>query len=197
MSAREDAALESIGVAAAPEDGAEVQIGEETWEVRYEPELTVLGVAGDFGYDHQPIQRIRLREWNERVFLHEVLHVVLNRRLAEYHAGDDWDSDAADPALAPPKEKIVQAVEDALWDMGWRWLAGANPVIASCVDLLAAHQDRYFDLTTPRRYTAHGGWNQFCICGQSLGDAGGDDGEARVAASHRAHWADLITEAAS
>lgn len=62
---------------------------------------------------------IVLREWDEQVFLHELLHVVLERRLVAYHAGSDWES--LDGTLTAPREGIVASVETALWDFGWRW----------------------------------------------------------------------------
>jgi len=120
---REAIALASIGVAAAPDAETVITIDGQEWRIRYAPSLTTLGFAGDLDFNGRPVRAIRLREWNERVFLHEVLHVILEQRLQDYHAGADWDS--ADPALKPPREAIVQAVEDALWDMGWRWVGGA------------------------------------------------------------------------
>ncbi len=80
------------------------------WKVRvcYDPTLDRLGEL-DHGFDGAII---RLREWNERVFLHELLHALLDR----------WTQDI------PPRwtdktasEEIVQQVEDGLWNLGWRW----------------------------------------------------------------------------
>lgn len=61
-------------------------------------------------------------------------------------------------------------------------------------EVLAAHEGITFDLGTPREYTQHGGWNQSCACGEPLGDAGGDDGDERVATAHRAHPAAVLAE---
>lgn len=125
MNAREANALASVGYAEPPADGTVVIIDGEPWPIRYVSSLTYLGVAGDLDYNGRPVNAIRLRQWNERVFLHEALHVILDQRLQDYHAGPDFDS--TEPALTPPREAIVQALEDALWDMGWRWV-GDTPL---------------------------------------------------------------------
>jgi hypothetical protein len=58
--------------------------------------------------------------------------------------------------------------------------------------VLAEHWGRGTDIGTPRAFTEYGGWNQECACGFPLGDAGGEDGEERVEAAHRAHLADVL-----
>ena len=46
-----------------------------------------------------------------------------------------------------------------------------------------SHEEFFFDLTTPRQYTARGGWNANCACGVKIGESQDDDLEAR----HDAH----------
>jgi hypothetical protein len=47
------------------------------------------------------------------------------------------------------------------------------------------HAEIVFDLGTPRQYTARGGWNVHCECGEWIGEAGDDDLNER----HEAHRA--------
>ena len=61
---------------------------------------------------------ITLRGWDERVFLHELLHVVAGPALEWRRAQSDWTS--PDGTLADPEEQVVQRIEAALWDHGWR-----------------------------------------------------------------------------
>lgn len=42
------------------------------------------------------------------------------------------------------------------------------------------HDQSYFDLTTPRQFTARGGWNVVCECGVVIGETGDDDLEERL-----------------
>lgn len=69
------------------------------------PDLPVFGEAG-YGYDCSRV--IRLREWNEQVLLHEILHVVLDPVLVR---GDPQD---------PQGHNVISRVEVALWETGWR-----------------------------------------------------------------------------
>ena len=39
-------------------------------------------------------------------------------------------------------------------------------------NIATGHENVTFDLTTPRQYTARGGWNINCECGAPLGDSG-------------------------
>ncbi len=110
-SARELVALASVGRAEPPAEGTVVVIHGQDWPIRYSSSLKFLGVVGGFDFNGRPVNEIRLREWNERVFLHEVLHVIL----------DHSNLDLTDP------EHWVQALEDALWEMGWRWV-GDTPI---------------------------------------------------------------------
>jgi len=50
------------------------------------------------------------------------------------------------------------------------------------------HEGYGFDLTTPRQYTARGGWNAICDCGVPIGESGDDDLDAR----HETHRASVI-----
>lgn len=76
-----------------------------------DPDLGPLGEAG-FTYDHTRV--IRLREWNEQVLLHEILHVVLDPVIT-LGAPED-----------PYGHNIIARVEVALWESGWR-LTRATP----------------------------------------------------------------------
>ncbi|HEY9408874.1 MAG TPA: hypothetical protein VIP77_04775 [Jiangellaceae bacterium] len=84
--------------------------------VAYEPALRLPGMVLGGQTDHPTIV---LRVWDERVFLHELLHVALDRRLIAYHDGPEWES--LDLTLTSPREAIVAEVSAALSDMGWRW----------------------------------------------------------------------------
>lgn len=86
--------------------------------VCYDPNLSRRGETRDWATETPTIV---LREWDEQVFLHELLHVALERRLIEYHAAADWES--LDGTLTAPREGIVAGVEFALWESGWRWSA--------------------------------------------------------------------------
>lgn len=58
--------------------------------------------------------RIVLREWNEQVLLHELLHVALTRVSPLNTVVDD-----------PFDHNVISRVEVALWETGWR-LAGVT-----------------------------------------------------------------------
>jgi hypothetical protein len=49
------------------------------------------------------------------------------------------------------------------------------------------HDGWSYDLTTPRMYTARGGWNVSCACGVGIGESGDED----LAERHRAHVATM------
>lgn len=89
--------------------------------IEYHPQLHTLGEQGTYAYDYtwMPLV-IRMREWNERVFLHELLHL-----LVEYpHLFDVLGK--PDPQLRIT-ERAVQVIEDGLWEMGWRWTRNTSP----------------------------------------------------------------------
>lgn len=54
-------------------------------------------------------RRIVLREWNEQVLLHELLHVALTRITPMNTVVDD-----------PHDHNIIARIEVALWETGWR-----------------------------------------------------------------------------
>ena len=58
-------------------------------------------------------------------------------------------------------------------------------------EVLAEHYGAGADLTTPRQYTARGGWNISCTCGVGIGETGDDDIEQR----HNAHVAAALSAA--
>lgn len=92
-------------------DGCEVT-------VCYDADLSRRGETRDWATGTPTIV---LREWDEQVFLHELLHVALDNRLIAYRDQPDWES--LDGTLTAPRESIVAAVEFALWEFGWRWTA--------------------------------------------------------------------------
>ena len=63
---------------------------------------------GEYGYAYDYSRVIRLREWNEQVLLHEILHVVID------------PLGLADPIHDPEGHNVVARVEVALWETGWR-----------------------------------------------------------------------------
>lgn len=131
-------------------DGDRIWVaGEPVW-VRYDPDLTVDGVPRWGAQDTEPTGRnsveverygalseimevmhvapgmrkvIRLRQWDERVFLHEVLHILLGKH---YPNG----SRAYDGTFIedPKHEAAVREIEDGLWDMGWRLFDGQSQI---------------------------------------------------------------------
>lgn len=86
-------------------------------QVRYNSYLVPLGRQGAFDYNgvFDPLV-IELKEWNERVFLHELLHLLMGYPHLFEHDEPD--------ATKPISETAVQIIEDALWDMGWRMTGG-------------------------------------------------------------------------
>lgn len=128
-------------------DGERVWIaGEPVW-VHYDPDLTVDGTprwgcstwepTGLNSVEVKPygaVQEathvqvgmrrvIRLRRWDERVFLHEVLHVLLGK---QYPPGQHaYDGTFIED---PKHEKAVREIEDGLWDMGWRLFGGQSHI---------------------------------------------------------------------
>lgn len=70
--------------------------------VKYEPDLAVRGERRINPYGDCPIV---LREPNEQVLLHEILHVVIEG----YGSLDD-----------PHAHRLINRIEVALWETGWR-----------------------------------------------------------------------------
>lgn len=83
--------------------------------VQYAPEMDLRGYVYNPESD-QPV--IALREPDERVLLHELLHVVLARALPWFRGQPDWTS--ADHTLVDPNEQVTQWLEEFLWDAGYR-----------------------------------------------------------------------------
>lgn len=86
-----------------------------TIAVQYVPDLPLPGYVYNPETD-QPV--IALREPNERVLLHELLHVVLARALPWFREQPDWSS--FDHSLTDPNEQVTQWLEEFLWDAGYR-----------------------------------------------------------------------------
>lgn len=61
---------------------------------------------------------IALREPDERVLLHELLHVILARALPWFREQPDWSS--LDHSMVDPNEQVTQWLEEFLWDAGYR-----------------------------------------------------------------------------
>jgi hypothetical protein len=67
-------------------------------------------VTWDFDYNGNAIAPvIRLREYNERVLLHELLHVLVG-----------LDPSRVAPPSHPSHEALVRHITRGLWDAGWR-----------------------------------------------------------------------------
>lgn len=128
-------------------DGERVWIaGEPVW-VRYDPDLMVdglprwgcsgweptgrnsvevkpYGAVQDATYISPGLRRvIRLRRWDERVYLHEVLHILLGKHYPSGHHAYDHTF-----VEDPKHEKAVREIEDGLWDMGWRLFDGQSHI---------------------------------------------------------------------
>jgi hypothetical protein len=79
--------------------------GIDCW-VRHDPTLKTRGIVRNA----PGCREIALREYDERVLLHEVLH----RLIQTQHP--DWAGSAIE-------ERLVHGIELGLWEMGWRWSA--------------------------------------------------------------------------
>ena len=76
-------------------------------QVILDPGMEVRGECRH-GYYGGPV--IALREWNEQVFLHELLH-----------AATGWCQPPLDSTHPPHGHEIISRVEVALWETGWRF----------------------------------------------------------------------------
>lgn len=77
-------------------------------EIRIDPTLDSLGEhQSAYGRDI-----IRLREWNEQVLLHELLHVAVSR--------SPWWHDPQRKVSDPNGHDLIARIEVALWETGWR-----------------------------------------------------------------------------
>lgn len=92
-------------------DGETLNVGTQHVDVAviHDPELTVRGECRQ-GYGG-PV--IALREWDEQVFLHELLHVATGY---------------AQPLITtthpPHGHEVIARIEVALWETGWRFSPG-------------------------------------------------------------------------
>lgn len=143
---KKDAPLVTSALTTRPKSWARLLICGETVIVKYDPNLADEHGAprrgmtaweatplGDAAHGRPFRQVIWLREWDERVFLHELLHVLLGKHYPNgRHAYDH--SFIEDPQ----HERAVRTIEDALWDMGWRVLDGHSTVDSAALDRNAA-----------------------------------------------------------
>lgn len=84
---------------------------------------------GKYDYTYDGSRVIRLREWNEQVFLHELLHAALDRVVLK----SDFD---------PHGHDVIAQAEVALWETGWRLAAPRDQTedgLAERVRELATH----------------------------------------------------------
>lgn len=123
------AAQASVG-AYTGEPPTEIVIAGKVVPIEYDPDLPRLGLL-EWTSDGGRV--MRLREWNERVFLHEVLHGLLQPYLP--HGAYGYTTGFVED---PKHELAVRAIENCLWEMGWRWQVepafgcGAEPSCRSC-----------------------------------------------------------------
>ena len=149
-------------------DGERLNVGTDHVDVPVVVEPT-LGKRGEIRYDYDyngyAGRRILLREWNEQVLLHEILHVVLDPVLPV---------SAADPH----NHNVISRIEVALWETGWRWTEGdavSGGDVEAVVEVLEQHA-----LIKQARNNPYREWWE-CLCGESPKD-------------HRAHVAAAITD---
>lgn len=96
-------------------DGQRPNVGERHVEVRVilDPEMEKLGECRwDVPTYTGNAPTIALREWNEQVFLHELLHVATG------HSA--WWSDPQRQINDPEGHDVISRIEVALWETGWR-----------------------------------------------------------------------------
>jgi hypothetical protein len=106
-------------------DGEQVCVGGTRVRVRYDPDLVIDSEPRWGALLHHTTEHpeIVLRQWDERVFLHELLHLLLDRHVPAGHRTYDgtW-------VEHPEHEKAVREIEDGLWDMGWRLFDGVTHI---------------------------------------------------------------------
>lgn len=116
-------------------DGAELNVGINHIDVQVvlDPTMALRGECRN-GYGG-PV--IALREWDEQVFLHELLHAATGY---------------AQPLLAatyPPEgHEVIARIEVALWETGWRMTTDAG--LRGRVEALAEQLDNEADGICPR-----------------------------------------------
>lgn len=92
----------------APDLPLTVEAGPLTIQIHQDPEIEWPGCVG-WAYDHSPC--VLLRDgWDERIVLHEVLHIGC-ATTAGLRAPRDLDDE----------ERLVRQLTSVLYGMGWRW----------------------------------------------------------------------------
>lgn len=87
-------------------------------------EVKPYGAQQDVIHSKAGLRRvITLRRWDERVFLHEVLHILLGKHVPSGHHTFDYSW-----VEHPEHEKAVREIEDGLWDLGWRMFDGESHI---------------------------------------------------------------------
>ena len=89
-------------------DGEVLNIGTNHVDVQ-----VVLDPTMDLRGEHRPGYGgsvIALREWDEQVFLHELLHVATG-----------WVQPQLAATHPPHGHDVISRIEVALWETGWRW----------------------------------------------------------------------------
>lgn len=109
-------------------EGATIEVGGQQVTIHYDPDLVLEGIPrwgmNSSRWNGTATEHVvTLRRWDERVFLHEVLHILLGKHFpAGSHAYDhSWVAD-------PKHEEAVRTIEDGLWDMGWRRFGGVTQI---------------------------------------------------------------------
>lgn len=100
-------------------DESRVNQASETFDVPVviDPTIEHRGEYG-FGYDYSRV--IRLREWHEQVFLHEVLHALVDPVVPFVKREDDL-TPRRTIGLAGLNHDIIRRVEVGLTMAGWCW----------------------------------------------------------------------------
>lgn len=75
------------------------------------PDLPTLGESS-YQYDYSQV--IRLRQWDEQVLLHEVLHILVGRVLPS-------DTDGTRLGLGQYHHELINELEVGLTTAGWRY----------------------------------------------------------------------------
>lgn len=100
---------------AAVEASMRLTIGGREIAVTYDPSLRRRGETHGAATDSPTVV---LREHDERVLLHELLHVVLGNALPWFREQPNWT--CFDGSMTDPDEQVTQWLEAFLWDAGYR-----------------------------------------------------------------------------
>lgn len=90
---------------------------------------TSLGTRGETAVGYDRSVYVKLREYDERVLLHEVLHVAVR-------------TDEQRPLEHEQEERLVRRLTSVLWGMGWRWRGLEQTAVQVEEDRTALTQDR-------------------------------------------------------